>query len=217
MVIEVVGPAGVGKSALVSELTKLGGAVRAGVWNLPRRLLARSAIASAGALAGLWRDGGRVNVAKQVVRLSALERRVAELATRRPEPVVLDEGPVFALAWFHVFADRQPGQGRLAAWRSGATARWAAALDAIVWLDAPDPVLLQRLRRRSKPRDVFAHMTDPDILELQAAYRAAFREVIAALTGATGARLLTFDAEHAPADQLAHAVAAACGGAFRGN
>jgi hypothetical protein len=217
MVIEVVGPAGVGKSALVSELTKLGGVVRAGVWNLPRHLLARGAISSAGAIAGLWRDSGRVNVAKQVVRLSALERRVAELADGRTGSVVLDEGPVFALAWFHVFADRQRGPRPLAAWRRGATERWATALDAIVWLDAPDPVLLERLRRRSKPRDVFAGMTDPDILDLQTAYRAAFREVIGALTGATGAQLLSLDAEHTPADQLARAVAAACAGGFRGN
>jgi len=208
VVIELVGPAGVGKSAVAAELTRLG-VVRTGVWGLPPLLLARSAVASLAALAAIWRDGGRASAAKQVVRLGALEQRVAQLAAHRARAVVLDEGPVFALTWFRVFSDQWPGNGRLAAWRRGATERWAEALGAVVFLDAPDQLLLRRIRNRTKARDVFATMTDAEILELQAAYRAAFAQVIPAITGASGARLLSLDTGHAPADQLARQVAAA--------
>ena len=206
MVIELVGPAGAGKSAVAAELSKLG-VVRAGVWNLPRLLLARSALASGAVLAAMWRDGGRASAAKQVVRLGALEQRVAQLAAHRSRAVVLDEGPVFALTWFRVFSDPQAGNGRLAAWQRGATERWAEALGAVVFLDAPDPLLLRRIRNRTKPRDVFATMTDAAILELQAAYRAAFAQVIPAITGANGAQLVSLDAEHTSAAELAGHVA----------
>lgn len=216
MVIELVGPAGVGKSAVAAELTRLG-VIRTGVWGLPPLLLARSAAASLTALAAIWRDGGRTSAVKHVVRLGALEQRVAQLATRRAEAVVLDEGPVFALAWFRVFANQELGNGRLAAWRRNATERWADTLGAVVWLDAPDAVLLRRLRSRAKPRDVFRTMTDADIVDLLAAYRAAFAQVIPAFTGATGARLLSLDTEHASAGQLARAVVAAFPGGSRGN
>ena len=210
MVIELVGPAGVGKSAVAAELTRLG-VVRSGVWNLPRHLLARSAVASFAELATMWRDGGRTSAVKQVIRLGALEQRVAQLAARPAQTVVLDEGPVFALAWFRVFAKQGLGNGRLTAWRRRATERWAEALGAVVWLDAPDPVLLHRLRNRGKPRDVFRTMTDTEILDLQAAYRAAFSAVIPTVTGASGAHLVSLDAEHAPADQLARDVIAFAG------
>ena len=210
MVIELVGPAGVGKSAVAAELTRLG-VVRSGVWNLPRHLLARSAVASFAELATMWRDGGRTSAVKQVIRLGALEQRVAQLAARPAQTVVLDEGPVFALAWFRVFAKQGLGNGRLTDWRRRTTVRWAEALGAVVWLDAPDPVLLRRLRHRGKPRDVFQTMTDAEILDLQAAYRAAFAAVIPTVTGATGARLVSLDAEHAPADRLAREVIAFAG------
>lgn len=212
MVIEIVGPAGVGKSAVAGALTRLDRTVRAGVWNLPRPLLARSAVASLVPLVAMWRDGaGGLGAVKQMVRLGALERLVTRLGAGRTRTVVLDEGPVFALSWLHVFADRRLADASVAAWRRRATAHWAGALAAVVWLDAPDPVLLARLRGRAKRDDVFSTMTDAEILDLQAAYRAAFARVIPAVTGTSGARLVLLDAEHATADGVAQSVAAALG------
>src|SRR5437588_157898 len=43
LLVELVGPAGVGKSALAERLTARSGVVRASVWNLPRSLLLESA------------------------------------------------------------------------------------------------------------------------------------------------------------------------------
>src|SRR5437588_148217 len=46
LLVELVGPAGVGKSALAERLTARSGVVRASVWNLPRWLLLESAARS---------------------------------------------------------------------------------------------------------------------------------------------------------------------------
>src|SRR6267142_2840828 len=104
IVVELVGPAGVGKSALAERLLARHDVVRASVWNLPRALLLESGVRSLPQLVRLCivtRALPREEL-KQIVRLNALRlfvrRRVAGARV-----VVLDEGPVFALSWLRVF------------------------------------------------------------------------------------------------------------------
>src|SRR2546422_11556831 len=104
LIVELVGPAGVGKSALAQRLLARHDVMRASVWNLPWVLLLESAVRSLPLLLRLCvvtRALPREEL-KQIVRLNALRlfigRRVAGAAV-----VVLDEGPVFALSWLRVF------------------------------------------------------------------------------------------------------------------
>src|SRR5256886_17493197 len=96
LIVELVGPAGVGKSALAQRLLAQPDVVRASVWNLPAALLIESAVRSLPLLLRLCvvtRALPREEL-KQIVRLNALRlfvgRRVGRAAV-----VVLDEGPGF--------------------------------------------------------------------------------------------------------------------------
>src|SRR6266581_1839231 len=117
LIVELVGPAGVGKSALAQRLLARPDVVRASVWNLPAALLIESAVRSLPLLLRLCvvtRALPREEL-KQIVRLNALRlfvgRRVGRAAV-----VVLDEGPVFALSWLRVFGHPRLQNGRAEPW-----------------------------------------------------------------------------------------------------
>jgi len=187
IVVELVGPAGVGKSALAERLLARHDVVRASVWNLPRALLLESVVRSVPQLLRLCivtRSLPREEL-KQIVRLNALRlfvrRRVAGARV-----VVLDEGPVFALSWLRVFGHPRLQNGRAEPWWRATYAVWAVLLDRLVLLDAPEPVLTSRIRGRHKPADVFRQMADGEIRDLVARYRIAFERVLGGLARAGG-------------------------------
>jgi len=187
IVVELVGPAGVGKSALAERLLARHDVVRASVWNLPRALLLESGVRSLPQLVRLCivtRALPREEL-KQIVRLNALRlfvrRRVAGARV-----VVLDEGPVFALSWLRVFGHPRLQNGRAEPWWRATYAVWAVLLDRLVLLDAPEPVLTSRIRGRHKPADVFRQMADGEIRDLVARYRMAFERVLGGLARAGG-------------------------------
>lgn len=212
LIVELVGPAGAGKSAVADRLVAAGRVVRASVWNLPRALILESLVRSLPLFVRLCVATRTLPAAemKQITRLAALGLLVRRRA-RRARLVVLDEGPVFALSWLRVFGHARLQNGPLEAWWERTLAVWASALDCLVLLEAPEAVLLSRLRAREKPNDVFRDMDDAEVLGLVARYRAAFDLVIGALTDRGGPRLLELGTAEASLYRLGEAVLALIG------
>ena len=180
-VVELVGPAGAGKSSIRSELAArhAGRVASGGLWGLPRLRLLRHACAllPAGTRAiGLQRPHA---VAEALLHLARV--RTLHGLARADSPAralwLLDEGPVFGLAWLRMQrADLVHGGPLEAAWRDAA-ARWARTLDAILWLDAPDAVLARRIRERPKPHMLKTADAD-DVAAFAASFRTALDTVI---------------------------------------
>ncbi len=212
MLVELVGPAGAGKSLLADRLRARGDVVRASVWNLPRGLIFESALRSLPVLVRMCVETRAFPRAEleQIVRLNAL-RLFVRRRVGGARLVVLDEGPVFALSWLRVFGHPRIQNGRLDPWWRRTLADWAGVLDRVVMLDAPEPVLVSRIRGRQKPHDIFRQMTDAQILDLIARYRTAFDGVLAALTAGGRPELLTLGATDGSTEQIGDAVLAPLG------
>ena len=205
VILELVGPAGAGKSAVADVLRGREHVLRVSIWGLQLRFVSWSAVTLLPTFLALCLGTHSVpwEEMKQMIRLGALRRFLARAATPRQRLIVLDEGPVFALSWLQVFGgERLAGSAAYQRWVRRTLAAWAGVLDVIVRLDAPDPVLAQRIRSREKPHMV-KHLSDQEIAAFAARFRAAFAAVIAAVTSLNGTRQLTVSAEPAHPEDLA--------------
>ncbi|HWC73098.1 MAG TPA: hypothetical protein VG454_04105 [Gemmatimonadales bacterium] len=186
-VVELVGPAGVGKTKLSLDLEAHGHCVRRTIWYVPPALLARSTLRQVPTALALYRATGSLlwDEVKHFARLDALHDFLRTTHWNGTSLVLLDEGPVYTLSYLQVIGHaRFRGSPPVTAWRR-ALERWARSLDAIVILDAPDAVLSDRIRKRAKPH-LLKDGTEWEMSAFATAYRLAFERVIVNLRAMGG-------------------------------
>lgn len=151
LVIEVIGPAGAGKTTLARLLSEMDPGVRLGldvrkpVW-FPRMVL------GSGRLLPLWLLRYREDrwfTWRELKSIAFVESWLR--AVRRTAPgtlTVLDHGPVFRLARFLASGPSIVESERFRRWWHVHLDEWLEVLDFLVLLDAADGILLDRLTRR---------------------------------------------------------------------
>jgi len=113
--------------------------------------------------------------------------------------ILLDEGPVFALSWLDVFFARN-GDRVPASWRRRVITQWASLLDVVVFIDAADITLANRIRTREKPHMVKG-LSDDEIFGFSAGFRRAFERTIGELSQAGPVAIDTLSTDTAPQDE----------------
>lgn len=130
------------------------------------------------------------------------------LGRRMPAPgtvLLFDQGPLYALV--RLQAEGKPFSTRSAfeSWREEILERWASELHAVVWLDAPDPVLWSRINERSQ-----GHRTKGEEAEAGhsfiARYRRSFDGLLRRMEELGGPEILRFDTSTATAEQIVETV-----------
>ena len=120
-------------------------------------------------------------------------------ARKSNDLIVLDQGPVYLLAEMSLggpcFLQTTNGKELWQKWYR----QWSSALDTVVWLDAPDECLIQRIRAREKDhvvKDRPEHVISAFLKEYRRAYECAFSSLSA---HRQYFRVLRFDtSRHAP-------------------
>lgn len=197
LVAEIIGPPGSGKSTLLAALREQRPGVRSVAQMRSLGYLPALLSSAARQLPALARQRSWWQV-RQLVRLAAMQR-----AFSQPAPgavTIVDQGPVYTLARMH-------GAGMAA--EGSLYRQWAATLDLVIWLDAPDALLVERIDRRSKPHAVKGR-PEHEAGAYLAGLRASFAYVVAQLQAQSGPRVLRFDTSQAGLDQIADQVLGAC-------
>ncbi len=178
--IELVGPAGVGKTTLPRQLEASGQGARGTMWLVPPRELARGTLRQFPVALTLFRETGKFlwDEIKHFARLDALHSYLRTPRTNGPRFVVLDEGPVYALSYLQVMGDRRFQRSPAPAFWYRALQQWSDSLDAVVVLDAPDHVLTTRIRSRAQDHLLKGSSAD-DVSAFIKAYRRATERVLA--------------------------------------
>jgi len=184
VVVELAGLAGAGKSTLASAMAQLDPEIHA-----RPRVSGQVYLASVPALVptflGLHRPfrGMLTKEMKRILRVRALHRLVHESAPGRT--LLFDEGPVYMLARILVFGADNIRSSAFERWWRTAIAEWAATLNVVVWLEAPDDVLAARLHTRGQSHPLpGAHQSA--VSAFFRSYRDAFNRVLAELCSAGG-------------------------------
>ena len=181
--VELVGPAGAGKSTLARAFRSgdQGEWRRLSIWGLPFPLLMTSAVTLVPTVLRALFGGKPLRPAEiaQMIRLGALQLAVERIAGDATRWIVLDEGPVFGLTWLDVFYARNGDPG-WSEWRRQTVTAWAERLDAVVRLDAADPVLAHRIRARLQTH-MIKDRSDEEIFDFLGRFRRAYDRVLAEL------------------------------------
>lgn len=120
---------------------------------------------------------------------------------------VLDHGPIYRLAFLREFGPEIASSDAYRRWWKKLLERWTVKLDLVVALDAPDEVLLDRIRARDCWHAV-KEAPDHEAFEVLRRYRAAFEQTIAESVTPERVPLLRFDTSLLSTEEIADEVLA---------
>lgn len=186
LLVELVGPAGAGKTAVRRAISDLDPSTQPGFpvpWQRSLLPVLREGLGMV--VEGLellkYKQSSRWLTARHLLRVRALERVFA--SARVPATtILLDEGPVYGLCRVLLELGYGTASGITAPpgiWRRSLE-RWMGKLDLVVWLDAPDDVLTRRIRERPKEHRVKQSFAS-EAHEFLRRYRAAYMDVLGRL------------------------------------
>ena len=215
LIMELVGPAGAGKTTLSRVLTHRNPKIQIGSDIELRKtkyvpVILRNTISLLPVFLRQIRHGRRFtwDEIKYLLYLEGWPDVLRQEATDRTSTVLLDHGPVFKLATLNEFGPENLKTDDFEIWWNRMFKQWASTLDMVIWLDAPDLVLDQRINSRDQRHSVKGR-SESEVVHFLARYRTSYEEILAKLRIAGGPRLLQFDTSRTSIEQVAEEILSA--------
>lgn len=215
LVAEIVGPAGAGKSTLLRTLSQRNKKVQTSVSLSKIRYISPFISNTLFLLPTFLRDYRHSRwftwaETRSMTYLKGWHQVLNRQPTSNDSVTVLDHGPIFRLALLREFGPEITQSQRFEEWWGRMFNLWATTLDIVIWLDAPDVILKERIQIRSQWHRAKGK-SEQETFEFLARYRTSYEQIIAQLTACRVQTLLRFDTGQESPEQIADKVVAAFG------
>jgi deoxyadenosine/deoxycytidine kinase len=206
LVAEIVGPAGAGKTTLIRAFRQREQEVGAGIRLRRPRYMPLFASDTLALLPTLLRmtQVRQTPSYKELVRmvyLTVSRRVIQQQATSSPKAIILDQGPVFQLAWLQSFGPGSRQSPDFEEWWNSTLRQWTSVLDLVIQLDAPNADLLKRIRARNSWHKIQEQPEQRAYLFIEQ-YRACYGRIISEMMAHGQLKVLCFDTTEATANQI---------------
>jgi shikimate kinase len=205
--IELVGVAGAGKTTLLRTLKQRDARLRTDVSIGRMRRLDLLARHTLRFLPALVRSAprGRWFTWHELRLMAYLEGWPRGAFGQRTRPTLFDHGPIFILVQLREFGPPLVAGPAFEAWWRAARSAWARAIDLVVWLEAPDDVLLPRIDARAQRHPV-KHKPIAMAAEFLASYRRGYEKLLAEMAAEGHFRVVRFDTSRVSLEEVAEGV-----------
>lgn len=123
--------------------------------------------------------------------------------------VLLDHGPVFRMAKLYTYGPRQLHESVAKPWWDKMFRQWGATLDMVIWLDAPNQILEERIQNRNQ-RHVLKGQSGIAVAEFLDNYRRTYEFMLDRLHTEHGLNVVRFDTSQMSLEQVIHNVKKLC-------
>lgn len=211
-VMEIVGPAGAGKTTLVQALSRRCKRIQPGVQVSKIRsipLLVTNTVLFLPTFLRRYRHSRWFtwSETRSMVYLKAWHQVLDRQPSRTDTITVLDHGPIFRLALLREFGPEFTQSRCYQRSWDRMLNQWAAMLDGVIWLDAPDVVLLERIRGRSCQHRV-KQRPEKDAYEFLERYRKCYEYIFNRISSSGGPTPQCFNTHEKSVEQMVDEVLA---------
>lgn len=114
---------------------------------------------------------------------------------------ILDHGPIYRLAFLRALGPEITTSQSYKSWWTTLLNQWITTLDILIWLDAPNAVLLKRIRTRDSKHTI-KEKCEQEACEYLIHYRTFLAQIIAESVTNRQVTLLRFDTNQESVEQM---------------
>jgi shikimate kinase len=206
LVVEIMGPAGAGKSTLLRALGQRHKKIQPGIHPSKIRQVPFF-ISNTFSLLPIYlrryrhsRWFNRREV-RSMAYLKAELQVLEQQASNNGMVTILDHGPIYRLAFLRALGPEITTSQPYTRWWNSLLNQWIATIDIVIWLDAPNVILLERIRAREQ-RHTIKEKCEQEAYEYLTHYRTFLEQIIADSVIDREVTLLRFDTNKESVEQM---------------
>ena len=213
-VVELVGPAAVGKSSLIRALTQSDEKFTVGVGPRRRRIgdvlnHVSNVLLLLPILLRHYRND-RWFTWEEIKMLAYLKgwHHALRRQASNGSITLVENSAAFKLTRLHAYGPEKMRCQSFDGWWASMLKQWGNTLDMVIWLDAPDEILIERVHARGRWHSIMG-MSGEEANEFLAGYRRSYKKIIPELVANHGTRFMRLDTHQQSLGQMRDKVLAA--------